>query len=80
LRQAAAQVSTLSLRQEAGKQRGAPGKNLPQVDNPDIVVPHPPEHCEHCAESLADAPVIKVTRRLVYELPSIEGINTEHRA
>jgi transposase len=63
-----------------GKQPGAPGKNLPQVDDPDTIVPHAPDHCEHCGESLADAPVIKVTRRQVYELPSIEAIITEHRA
>jgi transposase len=44
------------------------------------IRPCPPEHCEHCGESLADAPVIKVTRRQVYELPSIEAIITEQRA
>ena len=65
---------------KAGKQPGAPGKNLPQVENPDDVVPHAPDHCEHCGESLADAPVIKVIRRQVYDLPSIEAIITEHRA
>ena len=63
-----------------GKQPGAPGKNLPQVDDPDSIVPHAPDHCEHCGESLADAPVIKVIRRQVYDLPSIEAIITEHRA
>jgi len=63
-----------------GKQPGAPGKNLPQVDDRDTIVPHAPDHCEHGGESLADAPVIKVTRRQVYDLPSIEAVITEHRA
>jgi transposase len=55
-------------------------KNLPQVDDPDTIVPHAPDHCERCGEPLADAPVIKVTRRQVYDLASIEAIITEHRA
>jgi transposase len=52
-----------SRRSRSGKQPGTPGKNLPQVDDPDTIVPHAPDHCGHCGESLADAPVIKVTRR-----------------
>ena len=43
-----------SRRRRSGKK---PGKNLPQVDDPDAIVEHTPDHCEHCGESLADAPV-----------------------
>jgi len=33
---------------KAGKQKGDPGTNLAQVDNPDEVVVHSPTHCESC--------------------------------
>ncbi len=63
-----------------GKQPGAPGKNLAQVENPDTIVPHRPEHCENCGKSLADAPVTHVFRRQVFELPPAKVVITEHRA
>lgn len=63
-----------------GKQPGTAGKNLPQVENPDKIVPHAPDQCERCGDSLADAPVTHVIRRQVFELPPVKPIVTEHQA
>ena len=63
-----------------GKQPGAPGKFLPQVEDPDAVIEHKPDHCASCGETLSGAPVTKVIRRQVYDLPPIEAFITEHRA
>src|SRR5437667_1123132 len=38
-----------------GKQHGAPGAHLAQVEHPDKVVPYPPEVCGGCGGSLAGA-------------------------
>jgi hypothetical protein len=41
-----------------GKQPGAPGAHLDQVNDPDVVVLHPPMVCTGCGPSLADAEVV----------------------
>ena len=63
-----------------GKQPGTPGKFLPQVEDPDAVIEHKPDHCVDCGETLSGAPVTKVIVRQVYDLPAIEAFITEHRA
>jgi hypothetical protein len=63
-----------------GKQPGAPGRFLPQVEDPDAVIEHKPDQCADCGETLVGAPVTKVIRRQVYDLPAIEAFITEHRA
>src|SRR2546428_12879976 len=40
-----------------GKQPGAPGAHLAQVEHPDTVVPHAPEVCGGCGSPLTQAPV-----------------------
>jgi transposase len=34
-----------------GKQPGVPGKFLPQVEDPDAVIEHKPDHCADCGEA-----------------------------
>ena len=63
-----------------GKQPGDPGKHLAQVEDPDLVVDHRPEHCGGCGGSLASAPVTKVVTRQVFDLPRVETLITEHRS
>jgi len=63
-----------------GKQPGDPGKNLAQIEDPDVIVNHVPDHCERCRNSLAGATVTGVIRRQVFELPPVNVVVTEHRA
>ena len=62
-----------------GKQPGAPGAALSQVDDPDEVVEHRPAACGRCRCVLATAPVVGVTRRQVVELPPVRPRVIEHR-
>jgi transposase len=50
-----------------GKQRGAAGKNRRQVDNPDEKIPVEPGACSGCGTGLADAPLLRIYRRQVFE-------------
>jgi transposase len=52
-----------------GKQPGAPGTALRQVDDPDEVVVCELTDCPDCGASLADAPVVGVARRQVFDPP-----------
>jgi len=63
-----------------GKQPGDPGKNLAQIEDPDVIVNHVPDHCERCGNSLVGAAVTGVIRRQVFELPPVKVVVTEHRA
>jgi transposase len=54
-------------RRKPGKQRGAPGKNRRQVPDPDEMVPVEPQACTGCGTGLADAPVVRVFKRQVFE-------------
>jgi transposase len=63
-----------------GKQPGDPGKHLAQVEHPDLVVDHRPDHCGGCGGSLASAPVTKVLTRQVFDLPPVVALITEHRS
>lgn len=74
---------TESLR-EAGKnksggQAGHPGQTLCQVATPDQVVVHEATHCAECAQALADAPVVEVIKRQVFDLPLPRLELTEHQ-
>lgn len=62
-----------------GKQPGAPGAALAQVDRPDEVVEHRPSRCAGCRAGLADAQVVDVVRRQVFDLPPVKMTVTEHR-
>src|SRR2546422_6013766 len=46
-----------------GKQHGAPGAHLAQVEPPDTLVPPPPEVCGGCGGSFAGAEVVSTETR-----------------
>ena len=57
----------------AGGQGGHEGRTLRQVDVPDEIVRHEPAACAGCGDGLADAAVVAVTRRQVFEIPAGQG-------
>jgi len=61
-----------------GKQHGAPGAHLAQVEHPDKVVPYPPEVCGGCGGSLAGAEVVSTETRQVFDLPEPKIVVTAH--
>jgi len=63
-----------------GKQPGAPGAHLAQVDDPDEVVVHRPQRCDGCGGDLTLAPVTGVEARQVFDLPEVRLWVCEHRA
>jgi transposase len=63
-----------------GKQPGAAGAHLAQVAEPDEVRWHTPGRCGGCGADLADAPVVGVEARQVFDLPPLRLLATEHRA
>jgi transposase len=52
---------------------------LRQVDNPDDTFDYRPSACDGCQASLADADVVGVQRRQVFELPEVRAEVIEHR-
>lgn len=54
-------------RRKPGKQRGAAGRNRRQVPDPDETIPVEPASCTGCGTGLADAPVLRVFKRQVFE-------------
>jgi transposase len=69
-----------TARRRPGKQPGAPGAYLAQVAQPDEVIWHVPDRCGGCGAALADAPVIGVEARQVFDLPPLRLGVAEHRA
>jgi transposase len=63
-----------------GKQPGDPGRHLAQTAEPDEIVCHIPDRCDGCGDGLADADVVGVARRQVFDIPPIRLSVTEHRA
>lgn len=64
---------------KAGKQPGAPGAALSQVDAPDERVEHRPARCTGCRADLSNAEVVDVVRRQVFDLPPVRVRVAEHR-
>jgi transposase/uncharacterized coiled-coil protein SlyX len=62
-----------------GKQPGEDGTTLAQVADPDHTLTHRPESCAGCGASLADAEVVSVEARQVFDLPEKLVEVTEHR-
>jgi transposase len=62
-----------------GRPKGQPGTTLRQVDAPDHEITHEPSACCGCGAGLADAPVVGVERRQVFDLPPVRIEVTEHR-
>jgi len=63
-----------------GKQPGGRGFRLAPRAVPDEVRIHAPTGCQGCGSDLADAPVVGVEVRQVFDLPVIELVAVEHRA
>jgi transposase len=63
-----------------GKQPGAPGAHLAQVERPDEVIWHAPDRCGGCGADLAGAPLVGVEARQVVDLPPLRLGVVEHRA
>jgi transposase len=63
-----------------GKQPGAPGAHLAQVEEPDEVAWHVPDRCGGCGAELTGASVVGVEARQVFDLPPLGLRVTEHRA
>jgi len=72
-----------SLRKKSGKkpggQKGHRGHHLRQVDNPDQILIHAVERCEHCQQDLRAQPAAVPERRQVMDLPVKRLWVTEHR-
>jgi transposase/uncharacterized coiled-coil protein SlyX len=68
-----------AAKRRPGKQPGAEGKHLAQVEDPDEVRIHAPGVCEGCGGDLADADVVDTERRQVFELPPMRPYVIEHR-
>jgi hypothetical protein len=62
----------------AGGQDGHRGQTLRQVNVPDETVRHEPLACAGCGDGLADAAVVAVTRREVFEIPPVTARVVEH--
>jgi transposase len=62
-----------------GKQPGAPGAHLAQVEEPDEVAWHVPDRCGGCGAELTDARVVGVEARQVFDLPRLRLGVVEHR-
>lgn len=62
-----------------GKQPGAPGKHLRQVETPDEVITHTPDGCSGCGAPLADAAEASVQRRQFFDLPPARVHVSEHQ-
>ena len=63
-----------------GKQPGAPGAHLAQVEHPDVTVPHSPPACRGCGASLAGAEVVRTETRQVFDIPEPKIVVTAHVA
>jgi transposase len=61
-----------------GKQPGAPGAHLAQVEVPDVTVPHAPERCAACGASLADAEIVATGSQQVFDIPTPKIVVTAH--
>src|SRR3990172_6574555 len=73
-----------SLRKKSGKkpggQKGHPGHNLKQVDNPDHVVSIECNSCPDCGGDLSEQPVKKEIKRQVIDLPTPKMETTEYQS
>lgn len=63
----------------AGGQDGHQGRTLRQVEEPDETVRHEPVVCAGCGDGLADAALVAVKRRQVFEIPQVRARVVEHQ-
>ena len=65
---------------KAGGQPGHKGQTLEYEANPDQVIVHRPQKCDHCAEGLSEGQASEGDkRRQVIDLPPLKVEVTEHR-
>lgn len=67
------------LARRQGKQPGTPGVTLRQVTDPDDTEVHRPPECGGCGGSLADAVVVGVSKRQVFDVLDPKQIVIEHQ-
>jgi len=67
-------------KRKPGKQPGDPGVSLAQVADPDWTEVHAPGCCGRCGADLADAEVVGVETRQVFDLPARRIEVTAHQA
>ena len=68
-----------AMGRKPGKQPGAPGAHLAQVENPDSVVPHRPEICTCCGGDLGLAELVGEEIRQVFDIPEPRVVVTDPR-
>lgn len=75
---------TSSLRKPSGKknggQEGHEGHTLEPVENPDHIIEHKVNQCNHCHASLEDEEVIDYEKRQVFDVPPIRMKVIEHQS
>jgi transposase/uncharacterized coiled-coil protein SlyX len=69
-----------ALGRKPGKQPGAEGKHLAQVEHPNETFVYSPPCCDNCGRDLADAPVEAIEVRQVLDTPVPKLESIEHRA
>ena len=62
-----------------GGQSGHHGTTLPMVENPDKIIEHKVETCDHCGIDLKAIEASGFERRQVYDIPPIKIEVTEHQ-
>ena len=67
-------------RRQPGKQPGAPGAGLRQIERPDRTEVHVPKKCRHCGAGLGQAGLVGIEVRQVFDLPRQRLAVTEHQA
>ena len=71
-----------SLREKSGKKSGGQpghrGNTLAMVAEPDQIVKHIPEVCNHCGNSLSSIEPIFVGKRQVVDIPPVQPVYTQY--
>ena len=63
---------------KVGGQPGHDGSTLEMTANPDRIIEHKPEFCNHCGDDLSEQPARFILRRQVVDLPPIIPELSEH--
>ena len=68
-----------SKRRNRGKQPGAEGKHLEQVESLDEVIVHRPDKYQYCGKDLSNGEVVDTETCQVFELPKMAAHVIEHQ-
>ncbi len=66
-------------KRNCGGQSGHVGITIKPIENPDEIIRHTPETCDHCGESLQGLPPQTTERRQRVEIPPIKAHVIEHQ-